>query len=301
MALRNAAESVARTILHKVRGSSRSGSTIELIDAAYRMILRRPPDAEGRTHYKDQLDSGSITKDQFLDRLIASDEFRLNILQPDMGISIHESRKSYVKGLPKASRILDLGGTSLGSNMGALYHLGYPYEVKEIVIVDLPQELRHELYRETKLHDRVETPIGPVRYVYVSMADFSQFASESFDMVFSGQSIEHITEADGDLVMQGAMRVLTPGGYFCLDTPNGRATRLQQSAFIDPDHKVEYTHQQLSKKIVSHGFKILEAKGMNLLNKSFSEGKFSAKEVTQKQGVFNDIENCYILSYICQK
>ena len=42
---------------------------------------------------------------------------------------------------------------------------------------------------------------------------------------------------------------LRPGGYFALDTPNGRLTRLQQADFIDPDHKIEYTFEQLFAKL----------------------------------------------------
>src|SRR5438445_210082 len=83
---------------------------------------------------------------------------------------------------------------------------------------------------------------GPIRYPYQSMTDLTGIDSGTVDLVYSGQSIEHVTEADGDVVLREVARVLRVGGWFAVDTPNGRATRAQQADFIDPDHEVEYTH-----------------------------------------------------------
>ena len=55
------------------------------------------------------------------------------------------------------------------------------------------------------------------------MVDLGRYGDGAFDMVYSGQTIEHVTEADGDTVVREAFRVLAPGGWFCLDTPNGPA------------------------------------------------------------------------------
>ena len=58
---------------------------------------------------------------------------------------------------------------------------------------------------------------------------------EFFDLVYSGQSIEHVTPSDADIVIKEVARVLRPGGWFALDTPNARVTRVQQPDLIDPD------------------------------------------------------------------
>ena len=68
----------------------------------------------------------------------------------------------------------------------------------------------------------------------------SRYEDGSFDLVYSGQSIEHVTEADGDAVVREAFRVLAPGGWFCLDTPNGPVWRLRSDAPMNHDHKIEY-------------------------------------------------------------
>ena len=99
------------------------------------------------------------------------------------------------------------------------------------------------------------------------------FRDNYFDLVYSGQSIEHITEPECDTVLREVYRVLKPNGFFCVDTPNAKATRLQQKDFIDPDHKIEYTHPQFSEKLIQAGFQIEEAKGMNYLNLHHSDNK----------------------------
>ena len=50
-------------------------------------------------------------------------------------------------------------------------------------------------------------------------------------------------------------RVLRPGGYLGLDTPNARVTRLQQAEFIDPDHEHEYTDAEMQGKLARRRFR----------------------------------------------
>ena len=125
--------------------------------------------------------------------------------------------------------------------------LGYPYDFDELVVVDLPPDDRHPLYHSERFGTG-DTERGQVRYEYRSMADLSFADDASVDLVYSGQSIEHVTEADGETVLKEAFRILRPGGYMAIDTPNGRVCRLQQPAFIDPDHKVEYTLDELRRR-----------------------------------------------------
>jgi predicted SAM-dependent methyltransferase len=111
------------------------------------------------------------------------------------------------------------------------------------------------LYSEGyEIYEKHQTDKGSVEYLYTSMTDLSAFADNSVDLVNSGQSIEHITEEDADIVLRECMRILRPGGHLCIDTPNGESTRLQQAEFVDPDHKVEYSHGALLSKIEDAGF-----------------------------------------------
>jgi SAM-dependent methyltransferase len=273
----------------------------EYVHLGYKFVLRRQPDKEGFNHHYTSLVKGEISKAQFLDNLVNSNEFLTRIQFRDLHSPLHASRVQFIKSLPKASRILDLGGSSKGDSAGAFVTMGYPYDFDELIIVDLPLGDRHKLYVDETSYDMIETKRGWVRYKYQSMTDFTPFESNYFDLVYSGQSLEHITPEEGEHVCREVFRTLRPGGYFCLDTPNGRVCRMQQEAFVDPDHKVEYSHEALSRKLMHAGFEIIVAAGLNHLGSGVVTQEFSADKVARNVGCFHDIENCYLLSYVCQK
>ncbi len=129
--------------------------------------------------------------------LIHSAEWSHSAPMTEFGPSLHYGRGVFIRSLPRARRILDIGGVALGVPYGALVLMGYPYKFQEIVIVDLPSEDRHELYQDDQTQTPVDVAGGKVSYRYHSMTDLSSYPSASFDMVYSGESIEHITRAEG--------------------------------------------------------------------------------------------------------
>jgi SAM-dependent methyltransferase len=179
--------------------------------------------------------------------------------------------------------------------------MGYPYRFSELVIVDLPSEERHPLYQDESRPTSVETPQGRVTYRYHSMTDLSSYATGSFDLVYSGQSIEHVTRREADRVLSQVRRVLAPGGALALDTPNSRLTRLQSDGFIDPDHKYEYSHPEMAAMLRGHGFEIEQALGINYGWALLARGAFDAGELATKRGLFHEIDDCYLLSYVCRR
>lgn len=270
------------------------------VNLAYNIMLRRVPDEQGKRTYMEALDDGTFDRQTMLDMMRGSEEFRL-IPLGDLGTSLHHSRCDFVRSLPRAARILDIGGTHQFNPEGAFVHLGYPYPFEQLVILDLPHEERHEIYRRSQLVDEVDTPLGPVAYSYSSMVDLSQFADATFDLVYSGQSIEHVTPEEGERTLAEVWRVLRPGGWFALDTPNAAVCRLQMAEWIDPDHKYEYSHPELSAKLSAAGFQIVEAKGLNYIGWPASEGRFSMQETARHNGLFAEIEDCYLLAYVTRK
>ena len=128
---------------------------------------------------------------------------------------------------PTADRILDLGGTHLGNDVGALVALGYPYRFSELVIIDLPSEDRHPLYQAQPCSDRGATrALGPVRYRYHSMTDLSATTTSRSTSSTAARPIEHVTEEEGDLVLKEVCaRAAARAAISPLDTPNARATR----------------------------------------------------------------------------
>jgi SAM-dependent methyltransferase len=276
------------------------------IDLAYEMVLSRAADPAGRDNYLDHLKAGTRDRLSALSEMKGSDEYWFGqaLVYEDSLIAIHRSRCLFVQQLPKAAQILDLGGTHQSNPEGAFVHLGYPYEFERLVIVELPVDERHELYQRMRSGEPVQTALGPVEYSFHSMADLSRFDDNTFDLVYSGQTFEHVPEEVGDTVLAEVLRVLKPGGHLALDTPNGAACRLQLEGsdleVTNPDHDIEYDHGPLRRKITGTGFEIERQLGLTHLPNTFATGHFDPAEI-RTTGVFSDIENCYVLAYLCRK
>ena len=267
----------------------------------YEIMLGREPDPGGFADNLAQVTSGTLTRSQLAEGIRGSEEFATRGFSGRMfGGSIHAGRCQWIKSLPAARRIVDLGGTHLARAEGALVSLGYPYPFDELTIIDLPSEDRHAIYHGAE-HARVSTWLGPVTYRYHSMTDLSGFADSSVDLVYSGQSIEHIHQEEGALVLKSVHRLLRPGGWIAIDTPNARITRLQQEEFIDPDHKVEYTWPELRDLIVDAGLEVVSVQGMNYAGRSLAAGVFDIEEVSRNWGLYHEAEDCYILAVLARK
>jgi SAM-dependent methyltransferase len=268
---------------------------------AFNVVLDREPDAAGGAEYTSRLARGELSRHGVAQALAHSEEFRRQVPIDDVLLSMHVSRCAFVAGLPRAARILDLGGTHQGMADGAFVHLGYPYRFERLVVVDLPVHERHEIYQRGSRGATVRSELGPVEFAFHSMVDLSPYADGSFDLVYSGQSIEHVTEADGDTVLREVFRVLTPGGWFCLDTPNGPVWRLRSPELMNDDHKVEYGAEELRGKVESCGFEVAEAKGLNLMQEGVAAGHFDEREASAHPGVFAAVEDCLLLAMVARK
>jgi SAM-dependent methyltransferase len=268
---------------------------------AFNVILDREPDPTGGTEYTAKLAHGELSRHGVAQALAHSEEFRRQVPIADVLLSMHVSRSTFVAGLPRADRILDLGGTHQGYADGALVHLGYPYPFTRLVVVDLPVEERHRIYQGGSKGAAVDSELGPVEFAFHSMVDLGAYADGSFDLVYSGQSIEHVTESEGDDVVREVFRVLAPGGWFCLDTPNGPVWRLRSSELMNDDHKIEYSAAGLVAKLEAGGFEVRESKGLNLMRRGVSAGRFDEAEASAHPGVFAAAEDCLLLALVAAK
>lgn len=278
-------------------------SDAEFVRLAYWFLLERAPDAVGEPDKLARLAAG-MSRTELLRDLAESPEFAGR--RPIHGLaSLHASRMRWIRSLPAAGRILDLGGASLSSDDGALVQLGYPYPFEQLTIVDLPPDDRHDLYRSELVDGPVITSLGPVEYRYHSMAELDGFADGSIDLVYSGQTFEHVTPDDGRRVLAEVARVLRPGGHLALDTPNRAVTGIQMrdepGDFIDPDHEIEYTHAQMLDLFAGAGFTVERYHGLNLMAGSVAADSFDDTELPAFPGLYDDIERCYLLAYVVAK
>jgi SAM-dependent methyltransferase len=268
---------------------------------AFNVILDREPDAEGGVDYTRQLASGALSRHGVAQALAHSEEFRRRVPIENVLTSMHVSRSQFVAGLPPARHILDLGGTHQGLPDGALVHLGYPYPFERLVVVDLPVDERDAIYQGGSTGEPVLSELGPVEFAFHSMVELGRYDDGSFDLVYSGQSIEHVSEKDAEVVAREAFRVLSPGGWFCLDTPNGPAWRLRSAAPMNHDHQIEYSAPQLVALLEHAGFEVTECKGLNLMGRGAAEGHFDEAEAAAHPGVFSAAEACLLLAVVARK
>ena len=268
---------------------------------AFNVILDREPDPVGGAEYTHKLASGELSRRGVAEALAHSEEFRRRVPIGNVLLSMHVSRSEFVAGLPPARRILDLGGTHQGFADGALVHLGYPYPFEKLVVVDLPVEERDEIYQGGSSGAPVVSELGPVEFAFHSMVDLGRYGDASFDLVYSGQSIEHVSEDDGDAVLREAFRVLSPGGWLCLDTPNGPVWRLRSAAPMNHDHKIEYGAGELVAKVERAGFAVAECKGLNLMHRGVARGTFDEAEASGCPGVYAAAEHCLLLALVARK
>ena len=274
----------------------------EAVRLAYNVLLRRDPDEPAWSEQAGALAAGDLSAADVVDRIRCSGEYRTQVPVGPAGLhsSLHISRCEFIIGLPPAGRIVDLGGGHTIDARGAMVLLGYPYPFDELVVVDLPPDDRHPLYHSERFGG-LATEQGTVRYEYRSMADLSFAEDDSVDLVYSGQSIEHVTESDGDAVQSESLRILKPGAFMAIDTPNARVCRLQPEEYIDPDHKIEYDLDGLRAKVERAGFEVLTERGLNWGGPAVAEGRFDVEALAGNYGVFHDAESCYLLALLLRK
>ncbi len=215
----------------------------------------------------------------------------------------HAARLKLVREfLPPAPIILDIGGASDTQLEGSLLAMGYPHRPKEVWIVDLPIEQR--IYTNPVVNpEHFTTEAGTeIRYVYSKMTKLSFLGIGKFDLVWSGQSIEHITEQESETLLKEVLQVLKPGGYFCLDTPNRKLTKLLcGKEFIHPEHKIEYTPDQLVEKVRAAGFEVEKVLAVTPMPISLRHERFCKLEAIREVEVTEEADTGLSFFIKCRK
>lgn len=277
-------------------------SARRFVETAYNRLLRRDGDPEGISFYLRALEERRMSRLQVCASMINSPEFSLIFEflsgEKPLNVRLHEARCNLVRQLPPAKDILDLGGANTENIEGSLLAMGYPYPAETITIVDLPPAERFAKlnYEEVREGEWIQTARGTkVRYLYRHMAQIEDLPTESVDLVWMGQSIEHIAREEAHKVIQQSFRILRHGGYLCLDTPNARIARIQNPrGFIFPEHKYEYTVQELSEELQQAGFTITKSLGIAPMPRTLLTHQFDVVELYRNAFVCDDAESSYL-------
>jgi hypothetical protein len=196
---------------------------------AFNVILDREPDAAVAPSTPRKLARGELSRHGVAQALAHSEEFRRQVPIGDVLLSMHVSRSEFVAGLPRAARILDLGGTHQGWPTARWSTWGIPTDSSASSwSICRSRSATRSTSGGRRAPRSVRARPGGVRLPLHGGSE--PLRRRSFDLVYSGQSIEHVTESEGDTVMREVFRVLAPGGWFCLDTPNGPVWRLRSAA-----------------------------------------------------------------------
>jgi len=281
------------------------------VESAYNRLLRREGDPEGVAFYLKALKERKMNRWQVCAAMVNSAEFALLFEflsgEEPLNIRLHKARCDLVRQLPPAKDILDIGGANAESIEGSLLAMGYPHPAETITIVDLPPADRFaqlDSYKQEREGEWIQTKQGvKIRYLYRHMADIKGLLEEnSIDLVWMGQSIEHITREEARQVLHSAFRFLRPNGYLCLDTPNATVARIQvPDGFIFPEHKYEYTVQELTEEVQQIGFRVVRSLGIAPMPYTIKMHKFDVFELYRNAFVCDDPEISYLFYLECIK
>ena len=159
---------------------------------------------------------------------------------------LHTLRGDLLAEMPAAKVVVSAG--CAGSWYFQWFDEKYPFEIDRHIGFDTEQA-------PPDLPENVE-------WHQSSMANMAPVADESADLVFAGQAIEHISIADCVSFLQHAHRLLKPGGWLVMDSPNFTITG--PSKYLHPEHVIEYTTEQMREILQAAGFRVVSAKGILL-------------------------------------
>jgi SAM-dependent methyltransferase len=272
----------------------------EFIRMAYLVLLKRPPDEVGLEGWRAYMKRGKFSSQFVVDVLLESDEY-MNNFGGGVFQRLHRARQQWIRTVPAYRRILDIGGSSPNHPEGALLQLGYMHRPDSIDVLDLPPEQQYWGTPEFDQSKILTFDWGKVVYFHGSaenIADVAPLQDQAYDCVFMGQVIEHLLPDQLPTVLHWIRRHLSSQGRFVFDTPNRTITKIHcPGGFIDPDHKLEYTPDQIESVLRAAGFRVMGKKGMVHLPAMARSGIWNPREFLDAPLLHDDVDNCYLFAF----
>lgn|SRR3990167_5969319 len=160
-----------------------------------------------------------------------------------------ETSPWYTQYLKKNDEVLDLG---CGNGQSIIKSAKY---CKQITGIEIDQGLRKIAAASFK-----SAGINNATIHGGNLEQKLKLKSKQFNKVIFLDVLEHLNNRD--LILKEIKRVLKPKGMLLVGVPNSETSwkKLQRSvgisSFSDPDHKIEFSREDISKLLSKHGFKI---------------------------------------------
>lgn len=280
--------------------SGRLESDEDYVRMAYLVLLRRQIDPVGLRAWRDVIAAGRFDQQNVIKTILASDEY-LSRFGIDLVSIQHQSRQEWIKTVPHFDRVLDIGGSSPTLREGSLIELGYLHRPRRIDILDRPPEQQYWGMPQYDQSAPAQFDWGEVSYFHGSgerIAEVAALQDRRYDCVFMGQAIEHIYPESLPEMLGWIRAHLAPGGRLVFDTPNRRLTKVQcPNSLIDPDHKYEYTPDEMEQVMTTAGFRVTKKTGMVHLPKQAVSGHYDPREFAEGALVSDDVDACYLFAF----
>jgi SAM-dependent methyltransferase len=144
----------------------------------------------------------------------------------------------------RPARVLDIGGRKSPYTVGLS---------AEITVLDLPRESEVQQLLHLGVTDDLLAELRRRRsnIAAVTLQDMtrSELPSDEFDGAICVEVIEHVPEAEA--FIEQSARVLKPGGWFYLTTPNGDYLS-NEGIHHNPDHVKLYTRAEMEELLGRH-------------------------------------------------
>ncbi len=191
-------------------------------------------------------------------RILSSLSIRLTQLTGKSKAPVHPKhlvkfKPWFLKYLAEIDVILDIGCGNGQSTLKAAK------KVKKIIGIDVDDKELAKAKSEAQ-----GLKIKNAKFLKSTAEGKLDFGDKTFDKVLFFDVLEHLENQR--LALSEIWRVLKKDGILLLSVPNKNTSwkKLQRkvnlSYFSDPDHKREYSENEIKKQLIQHEFKILEVK-----------------------------------------
>lgn len=165
----------------------------------------------------------------------------------DFNIFLHELRTRELRKMPGGARTFLSGGCS-----GAWYF--------EWIRQNYPGITRH-IGVEAYSPEPDDLP-PDVEWISNYLGDMSSVRSGEVDLVFAGQTVEHLWPEDLAAFLCEAHRVLAQDGWIVLDSPNRLVTLGLKPQWYHPQHTAELTVDEIVEMLTLAGFEDTRVRGV---------------------------------------